>query len=175
MAYRYLDLSDKQDATEWQILLLSHHRADDSQTGSDATSPWFNNGCILPNILNAYKTGSSYSAEVAEEGISVSCNFEGIDRATIIGQIHGHHHDYRYFNLYLGLDQDVSTQTEIMAIGTPTSSFITNGNIDNDGNTYTSVRDTASETAFCIYSIDLDNHKIHAIHYGNGIDREIDY
>ena len=63
----------------------------------------------------------------------------------------------------------------LMAVGTPTTSFITNGNEDNDGNTYSSVRDTASETAFCLYCIDLDNNKIQAIHYGNGIDREIEY
>lgn len=172
-----LDLSSKEDANKWQILLLSHHRADDGQIGTDATSPYYNNGYLLPNILNAYVTGGSFTGYVDEENISVSCNFSGKNQAWLIGQIHGHHHDYKFQKLYLGSDGDRgnSSQTEIMAVGTPTTSFVENGNEDNDGNTYSSIKDTAEETAFCVYSIDLDNHKIHAIHYGNGVDREIDY
>lgn len=168
-----LDMSGKENASEWQILILSHHRADDAQVATDGNS-WSKNAFILPNILHAYKIGGSYSGAIAEEGISVQCNFTGKNQAKLIGQIHGHHHNYKYQQLYLGAS-DNSTQTNIMAIGTPTTSFITNGNDDNEGNTYSSVRDTAEDTAFCVYNIDLDNNKIHAIHYGNGIDREINY
>ena len=168
-----LDLSAKNDASEWQILILSHHRADDWQVQTDGSSD-SKNSYILPNILSAYKTGGSYSGVIADDGISVSCNFEGKNQAKLIGQIHGHHHNYKFQNLYRGAVTN-STQTNIIAIGTPTTSFVENGNTDNDGNTYTSVKDTASDTAFCIYSIDLDNHKVYAIHYGNGIDREIGY
>lgn len=168
-----LDLSDKDDASEWQILLLSHHRADDWQIQTD-DSEYGENAYILPNVLNAYKNGGSYSGIVSDDNISVSCDFAGKNQARLIGQIHGHHHNYKFQNIYLGAITN-SNQTDIMAVGTPTTSFITSGNADNDGDTYTSVKDTATETAFCIYNIDLDNHKIYAIHYGNGIDREIDY
>ncbi len=164
-----LDMSGKEDAGEWQILILSHHRADDYQVTSDGSTTEY----ILPNILNAYKTGGSYSAEITSDGISVSCDFSEKNQARLIGQIHGHHHNYKYGHLNLGAQGN--TETDIIAVGTPTTSFVTDGNDDNDGNVYTSVKDTATETAFCVYSIDLDTHKIHAIHYGNGVDREINY
>ena len=170
-----LDISSKEDASDWQILILSHHRADDAQVGTDETTPWYNNGYILPNILYAYKTGGSYSANIADEGISVSCNFAGKNQARLIGQIHGHHHSYTYRNLYLGSDTDASIQSDIVAVSTPTTSHTIDGNKDNNGNTYSNVKGTAEETAFCVYAIDLDEHKIHAIHYGVGLDREINY
>ena len=168
-----LDMSDKDDASEWQILILSHHRADDAQVATDGHS-WQKNAFILPNILNAYKTGGSYSGAIASEGISVSCNFAGKNQARLIGMIHGHHHNHKYFNLYLG-PSDNSTQTTIMAVGTPTTSYGTT-NPDNNGISYTSsALGTADETTFSVYAIDLDEHKIYSINYGKGIDREINY
>lgn len=166
-----LDMSSKPNATDWQILVLSHHKADDWQVAAtNATS----NNYILPNILHAYNIGGSYTGTNAEDGASISCNFAGKNQAKLIGQIHGHHHAYIYGKLLLG---NGGTQTNVMAISTPTSGFGTGEghNDDNDGNWYDSVKDTAEETAFCVYSIDLDNHVVHAIHYGNGVDREISY
>lgn len=168
-----LDMGDKDDASEWQILILSHHRADDAQVATDGHS-WQKNAFILPNILHAYKTGGSYSGAIAEENISVSCNFAGKNQARLIGMIHGHHHNHKYFNLYLGAS-DNSTQTTIMAVGTPTTSYGTT-NPDNSGTSYTSsALGTADETTFSVYAIDLDEHKIYSINYGKGIDREINY
>lgn len=166
-----LDMSGKPNASDWQILVMSHHKADDWQV--PATNADTNN-YILPNILHAYNTGGSYTGVSAEDGKTVSCNFAGKNGAKLIGQIHGHHHAYIYGKLYLCQG---GAQTDVMAVSTPTSGFGTGSghNDDNDGNYYDSVKDTAQETAFCVYSIDLDNHKIHAIHYGNGIDREISY
>ena len=166
-----LNLSEKSNASDWQILLLSHHRADDWQA---PTTDVNTDNYILPNILHAYNTGGSYTGVSAEDGKTISCDFTGKNSARLIGQIHGHHHAYIYGKLCLCQD---GTQTDVMAVSTPTSGFGTGSghNDDNDGNYYDSVKDTADETAFCIYSIDLDNHIIHAIHYGNGIDREINY
>lgn len=167
-----LDMSDKEDADEWQILTLSHHRPDDWQKNTDNPSN-YSIEYILPNILNAYKTGGSYSANISSENISVQCNFGGKNQARLIGSIHGHHHNYKYSCLRLG-DAN-SGLSDIMAIGTPTTSFGVDKNADNAGNTYTNIKDTAQETAFCLYSIDLDNHVVHAIHYGVGCDREVNY
>lgn len=169
---KILNMSDKEDANEWQILTLSHHRPDDWQKNTDNPSK-YTVEYILPNILNAYKTGSSYSADISSENISVKCNFEGKNQARLIGSIHGHHHNYKYSCMRLG-DAN-SGLSDIMAVGTPTTSFGVDKNADNDGNTYTSVKGTAQETAFCLYSIDLDDHIIHAIHYGAGCDREVNY
>ena len=170
-----LDMTDKPDAEDWQILLLSHHRPDDYQAGV-VGNEWGANSYILPNILHAYKTGGSYSAARLEDGAVISCNFSGKNKARLIGSIHGHHHAYIYGKIYRG-PQETSDVTDVMAISTPTTGFGTGAghNDDNDNNWYDSVKDTASETAFCVYSIDLDNHVVHAIHYGNGIDREISY
>ena len=164
-----LDMSDKADATDWQILVLSHHRADDYAESVDG-------GYMLPNILHAYRTGGSFSATRTEDGATISCDFAGKNQAGLIGNIHGHHHAYIYGSLYLG-PQESGDQTDIVAISTPTSAFGSGEghNDDNEGNWYDSVKDTAEETAFCVYSIDLDNHVVQAIHYGNGIDREIAY
>ena len=164
-----LDLSGKPDAADWQIVLLSHHRADDWQVTAKNDTTY-----ILPNILNAYKNGGSYTGVNAEDNATISCNFAGKNAATLIGQIHGHHHAYIYG--YLGLSNG-GTPTDVMAISTPTTGFGTGAghNDDNDGNWYDSIKDTAEETAFCLYSIDLDNHVVNAIHYGNGIDRVINY
>ena len=169
-----LDMSDKPDAEDWQILILSHHRPDDWQEYITETD-WGENGYILPNILHAYRTGSSFTG-TKPGGEIISCDFSGKNKARLIGSIHGHHHAYIYSKLYLG-PQENSSVSDIMAISTPTTGFGTGAghNDDNDNNWYDSVKDTASETAFCVYSIDLDNHVVHAIHYGNGIDREISY
>lgn len=166
-----LDISSKPDTEDWQILILSHHKADDWQVPATNSSA---NNYILPNILHAYNIGGSYTGVNAEDNVSISCNFSGKNKAKLIGQIHGHHHAYIYGNLALGSS---GTQSNVMAVSTPTSGFGTGAghNDDNDGNYYDSVKDTADETAFCVYSIDLDAHKIHAIHYGNGLDREINY
>lgn len=167
-----LDMSDKPNASDWKILILSHHRPDDWQEYI-AESSFGKNGYILPNILNAYIIGGRFTGTLSD-GSGVSCDFTGKNLARIIGCIHGHHHNYKYGNLYLG-ESSISDPCDIMAIGTPTSSFGTSGtqNNDNDGNYYDNVKDTAQETAFCVYSIDLDNHVIHAVHYGAGIDRTI--
>ena len=168
-----LDLSGKPNASNWQIVLLSHHRADDHHTFALNTESYF-----LPNILHAYNTGGSFSGVSQEDGATISCNFAGKNSAKLIGQIHGHHHSYIYGNLYRGRTYDELTgSTGVMAVSTPTLGFGSGSshNDDNDGNNYPNVKDTAEETAFCVYSIDLDNHVIHAIHYGAGIDREISY
>lgn len=166
-----LDLSGKADAADWQILILSHHRADDWQASmNDAETEY-----ILPNVLNAYVTGGSYTATRAEDGEMITCDFSGRNAAKLIGQIHGHHHNYKYGRLHLGMaDAAGSVETEIMAVGTPTTQPGAD-NPDNDGNTYPGTLGTATETAFCVYCIDLDNHVIHAVHYGAGLDREISY
>lgn len=166
-----LDMSSKPNPADWQILILSHHKADDWQVPSANAGT---NNYILPNILHAYDIGGSYTGVNADDGKTISCSFAGKNSAKLIGQIHGHHHAYIYGNLCLG---ENGTQTNVMAVSTPTTGFGTGSghNDDNDNIWYDSVKDTAAETAFCVYGIDLDNHVIHAIHYGNGIDREINY
>lgn len=186
-----LDLSKKIDANEWQILLLSHHSPDESQAWlynkdyPDTSS----NKYILPNILNAYMEGLNYSTNVydKDEGAStdtqtvwkkISYNFYNKNQAQLIASIHGHWHTYTYDKIYLGAKENNGKQIDLYQISTPTSQTIKPGyvsNRDNNGKYYGSTMGTATETAFCIYSIDLDAKIIHAIHYGAGLDRTIEY
>ena len=51
------------------------------------------------------------------------------------------------------------------------------GELDSDGNPvyYKKTADSAESTSFCVFVVDRKNRKIHAVHYGAGIDREISY
>ena len=60
-----LDLSAKSDASDWQILVLSHHPLD-----------WYAANYVFCYILDAYKSGGSWSSG------SISCNFAGKNSAT---------------------------------------------------------------------------------------------
>jgi 3',5'-cyclic AMP phosphodiesterase CpdA len=76
-----LDMSSKEDAEDWQILILSHHPLD-----------WYVSDGVyrFGNILKAYKNGGSWSSS------GVSCNFAGKNQAKIIANIHGHIHSFTH-------------------------------------------------------------------------------
>ena len=136
-----LDVSNKPNASDWQIVVLSHHRADDYQVFATNTESYF-----LPNILHAYNAGGSFSGVNPEDGATISCNFAGKNSAKLIGQIHGHHHSYIYGNLCRGrTNNQLTGETNVMAVSTPTLGFGTGSshNDDNDGNNYPNVKDTA--------------------------------
>lgn len=166
-----LNLSEKSDAPEWQILIISHHPLDwyyaDYASGDNVT-------VVIPYILEAYRTGTSWS----HNRLNVSCNFSGKNAAKLIGNIHGHIHNYMVDNLYL--DNSNSIKSGVKRIATPeacieraNNTYI--GSIWEDNTTYAKTKLTVEDTAFCVYVLDLDSNTMHAIHYGAGIDREIAY
>ena len=169
-----LDLSDKADAADWGILILSHIPLDFGE--------------LLPSagkILDAYVNGGFTSFTWQEQ--AVSYDYSGKNEAEIIANIHGHNHcflvDFMHLcnqsgnqypstikricipNACLGRENERGTN------GTPDSNQIEFG----EEITYDKTPDSATDTAFNIVTVDRENGKIYCANYGAGYDREISY
>lgn len=174
-----IDLSDKADADEWGIIILSHCPLD------------FMISIKCCEILKAYLEGTSVS--FVRDGVTVSYDYTGKNAATIIGNFYGHNHNYLVGNLrYLtgGTDAEGRYTTlpiDVTRIGIPNACFTrSNERGQNNGvdvydiefgetTTYDKVGGTAEDTSFCVVTVDRVAKKIYATHYGAGYDREIDY
>ena len=155
-----LDLSAKSDASDWQILILSHHPLD-----------WYSSSYVFCYILEAYKAGSSWSSG------NISCNFSGKNAATLIGNIHGHIHNL--LTDYINKGNVVNPNpTNVLRICTPEACINRANQYDGawkDTATYNKTTNSANDTSFVIYCIDLNAQNIKAFCYGAGYDREISY
>lgn len=153
-----LDLSAKEDAVEWQTLIMSHVPLD-----------W--QGFVFPYILQAYINGTSWS-----DG-TYSCDYTEKNQATIIANVHGHIHNFQVEKMYLGGTAD-SEQIDLYRICIPevTESYQNHYSapFKND-TTYPKTVNTAEDTSFNVLCIDLDSKTIEAVCYGAGIDRTIKY
>ena len=159
-----LDLSAKSDAEEWQILIISHMPLD-----------WYDNNFYYAYayILDAYTKGTSWS------GNGLSCNFEGKNKAVLVGNIHGHIHNFLVDKIYIGNPENTTQgQTSVYRMAMPTARIDTQnhyGGVWQEPKTYSKTRDTAEDTAFCVCCLDLDTNKIEIICYGAGYDRTLKY
>ena len=161
-----LDLSSKGDESDWGILVLSHIPVDMFAFGGKYRFAY---------ILDAYKNGTSWT-----DG-TISCDFStGNNNATIVGNIHGHVHNLKMDKIYLGDINDSSTkQSDIWRMATPNACF----GFENkdaypkyqENESYIKTANSATDTAFCIYCVDLDACTIKSICYGAGYDRELKY
>ena len=156
-----LDLSPKENATDWQILILSHHPLD-----------WWvvDSKYRFGQIIHAYKSGSAFS------DTDISCNFAGKNSAVLIGNIHGHIHNLLTDTIYF-TNKNNAEKTSVYRICTPNACYGRENQYDgwNEETSYPKTRASAKDTAFVIYCINLDTHIIKAICYGAGYDRELDY
>lgn len=161
-----LDLSSKEDASKWQILILSHHPLD-----------WWSDTYVFTYILDAYKNGTTWSNG------TISVDFAGKNSATLIGNIHGHIHNLLVDYLHFG-NVNGGNKSDILRLSTPNACYgrenqYTESSVGVsawvESETYGKAENTADDTAFCIYVIDLDNNKVRAICYGAGYDREAEY
>lgn len=176
-----LNLSGKTNAKDWGIITLSHH-------------------CVctfmpITAILTAYKDGASGSVDVTTNGVTttVSYNFTDENRGEIICAVHGHDHNFTYRKISTERWDKVTEENAwLWSICVPNVDTTRNnekatntdmayakafGEFDANGNPvyYPKTQDTATSTSFCVIVIDRKNKKVHAIHYGAGIDREIYY
>lgn len=158
-----LDLSDKADVKDWSILVLSHHPLD--WYPADDTYRY----CY---ILDGYKNGTSGTAG------DIAYDFTGgKNLAKLIGNIHGHIHNFKVDNIYLG-NVNSGEKTDVIRVATPNACYNRENEYEGawaEDTKYEKTKDSAKDTSFCIYCIDLDACTIKAICYGAGIDREIDY
>lgn len=176
-----LNLSDKTDAEDWGIVVLSHH-------------------CIctfqhVTTILTAYKDGASGSVDVTTNGVTttVNYNFTSANRGEIICAVHGHDHNFTYRKISTERWDKITeenawlwsicvpnmdtTRNNEKATYTDTAYAQAFGEFDTSGKPvyYPKIQGTAKSTSFCVITIDRKNRKIHAVAYGAGIDREIIY
>ena len=170
-----LDLSAKENADEWNILILSHAPLD-----------WGVNCIYLCDILKAYIEGSSVS--VIRDGVTISYNYSGKNSATVIGNCHGHNHNFKTDNLRRLITGTATTEPiSVKRFCIPNACF-TRTNEKGENNTtdildieygeetsYEKVANTAQDTAFCVVTVDVVARKIYAGCYGAGYDREISY
>lgn len=157
-----LDMSANEDASEWGILILSHHPLD-----WEVTSGVYRFG----HILNAYQNGDSWT-----DG-TISCDYAEKNSATIVGNIHGHIHNLLTDKIYVG-EPGNSEQTSVWRMAVPASRVdYPNhyGGIWAEKTTYSKTPNSAKDTAFNIICIDLDSHTIKAFCYGAGYDRTLMY
>ncbi len=156
-----LDLTAKEDVAEWQILVLSHHPLD-----------WY---CIdstyrFAYYLNGYKNGASGKAG------GIAYDFTGKNSATLIGNIHGHIHNLLTDYINIG-NINTSNPTAVMRMCTPEACINRANQYDGwkEDTAYNKTINTAQDTSFVVYCVDLDTYTINAICYGAGYDRSVKY
>lgn len=173
-----IDLSNKADAEEWSILILSHAPLD-----------WGYRCIYLCDILKAYVDGSSVSIE--RDGVTISYNYSGKNKAKIIGNCHGHNHNFQVDYLRRLVSDTTTEPITIKRFCIPNACFERSNERGENGlesgtdgvydieygeeTSYEKVAGTSQDTAFCVVTIDTVTRKIYADCYGAGIDREINY
>ena len=157
-----LDLSDKSDAEEWGILILSHQPLD----------YWTSDGVYrLGAILNAYKSGSSWSDS------EISCDFKGKNTASLIGNIHGHLHNLLTSYMFIGSPNN-GEYSQVYRYCVPNACYDRENQypgVWGETTTYSKTQNSAKNTSFVVFCIDLDTHIINAVCYGAGYDRAVNY
>lgn len=169
-----IDLSSKDDAKAWSILLLSHHPLD------------FGSPIRAVKILKAYLEGTSVS--MSYDGVEFSYDYAEKNQATIIANVHGHNHNFKVDNLHYYVSDTETASIGIKRIGIPNACFTRNNergtpadtvdvfDIDfGEDTTYDKTAGTAEDTAFCVITVDTKDRMIYADHYGAGYSREIEY
>ena len=158
------DLSAKDDPDAWAIVVLSHMP--------------LNWGSTPLNLVDAYISGTSGTIK-ATEGESVAFDFTTGKRAEVICCINGHTHNFRASQIgannvwQIAVPQVCAGRYNEYATSWPE----VGGELDENGDPvyYRKTANSAESTSFCVFVIDRKNRKVHAIHYGAGIDREISY
>lgn len=158
-----LNLSNKDDAADWHILILSHQPVDYPHASGYQYK--------LASIIDAYVKGTSYTNG------SVTCDYAGKNAATLVGNIHGHIHNLLVDRIYVGATS-AGVQTDALRIATPEACYgRPNGysGVWHEETTYDKTKNSADDTSFVVYCIDLDTNTIKAVCYGSGYDRTITY
>lgn len=164
MAAHALDFSGKEKPGEWGIVMLLHMPVN-----------W---SAQLTAFVDAYLAGTSATITAAE-ATPVTVDFTGKNQAELICTINGHTHNYRASRV--GTNSFWQIAVPQVCAGRYNEYGTTwpevGGELDESGAPiyHYKTPDTAESTSFCVFLIDRKNRKIHAIHYGAGIDRELSY
>lgn len=183
-----LDFSDKADASQWGVVVCSHHPVDYGDAMKRA--------CM---ILEAYKAGTSGNISYTDGNggsQSIAYNFTAGEKAEIICNIHGHSHNFGYKKISssnsvtpwlwrvcipcinCGRENEQATNADLAG---------KYGEFDAEGNPvyYRKaewsdaisgwVYNAEKGTSFCVVTIDRKTKKIYAHYFGVGRDRTIAY
>jgi hypothetical protein len=164
MANVAFDLSGKEDASEWGIVMLSHMPVNWNEE--------------LTGFVDAYISGTSATITAADSE-RVTVNFSGKNDAEFICAVNGHTHNFRYSQIgsnrfwQIAVPQACAGRYNEYGTSWPE----VGGELDVNGEPvyYYKTADSPTSTSFNVFVIDRKNRKIHAICYGAGIDREISY
>lgn len=161
-------VGSKSDAAEWGVIVLSHMPPD---------WPDHNGFRYLSFILKAYLDGASGSYGGA------ACAFSGKNGARFIGWFHGHVHCYKTDKIHYASGGNIA-ELDAYKLALPNACFNRNNEygatarwnvVYGEETTYAKTAQSASDTAFCVVTVDLGKGKIYADHYGAGYDREASY
>lgn len=169
------ELSEKNDASEWQIMILAHIAPNYVSTANS----WAKIAQFC-DIFRAYEAGDTASWTVS--GTTSTYNFSGKNTAKLALYINGHRHRY-YANVMEHLDSSGEVDTTLKmttveiphALYEPTASPADRAGESMDGVTYTKTANSATSTSFSVITIDFDNHIVYAHHYGAGVDIILHY
>lgn len=175
-----LDLSDKADVKDWSILVLSHHPLDFINWDSDNPNEY---DCF-GHIVDDYRKGESNTVNGTFGGVVSSVTYDftnGKNAAKLIGNIHGHIHNFKVDKVHVGWiyeDTSKNVKSDVLRMATPNICYNREneyGGVWAEDTKYSKTKDSAKDTSFCVYCIDLDECTIKAICYGAGYDREVSY
>lgn len=173
-----LDLSEKDNASQWQIILMSHVPFDQSSTYLEGGM--VKNG--YPNLLYDYENGNS--------GVLLGKAYDfsnGKNAAKLALFIHGHTHSFTVDNQHYraGTSDNYTYPTMKMPrISVPqalpgretSAKAVSDVGIDwGVGETFPKTANTKNSTTFVVNTLDPANMIIYSHHYGAGIDRILNY
>ena len=159
-----LDFSDKESPSEWGIVILSHVPITNdtwAQYWDSAGNVWESNVQNFSNMLKAYVDKETFTVTLNGETCTKDFS-QNTETAEVTVFINGHGHA-----------EKVTTLNGFTHIWCPSVHPTTT--VSDDGHTYTTTAGTAKETAFNVVVIDRANKKAHALIYGAGTDRIIDF
>ena len=188
IASEALDFSDKNDASEWGIIINSHIPLNYTREI----------GRMLA-LFEAYKDGASGSLNYALGGreYRIRYDFSDKERAEIICNIHGHSHNFRYEkisssssvtpwlwrfcvpNICAGRENECATSSSSFA--EKWGDFDENGDpiyyekcyYDPQSGRY--IYDEDAGTSYCLITVNRDTKMIYAHYVGTGRDRAVSY
>ena len=147
VANKVLDLSEKDNAEEWQVLFLTH-TIDKSEAHEESPS----DNETLYNIINAFQEGKKDNIG------NISVDYTNQGKGTVIAIITGHHH----------LDT-TTVKNNILIITVRSASIIMDrANVNKE-------QYSSDDISFDIFSIDKESKTLYATKVGRGNDRQWSY
>lgn len=163
-------LTDKEDASDWQIIIFSHVAPD------TRTFPGIYN---LANIIDGYNKGASGSASF--NGSRMTYDFTGGKNAAKLALVMcGHSHKYIWKNIITKAKEEGEAEAHDVETTKTPNLYVPNAlpardGASYDGVTYTKTPGTRESTAFQVVTLDPVGKKVYAHHWGAGIDVVMHY